>query len=86
MACFSLIRESNRSLPDGFLWKSSEFSSASFLPPASTEKWVHWLLWFSSLKMLLLPGLLTYEQEGSASVLDCQVQEKVGGMKEGQDN
>lgn len=50
-------------MPDGFVCKSSE-SSASFLPSASTEKWIHWLLWFSSQKMLLLRGSLSYEQKG----------------------
>lgn len=36
--------------------------------------------------MLLLPVLLAYKQEGSALATDCQVQERVGGMKERQDN
>ena len=63
MACFSLVGEGSESLPDGFVCKSSE-SGASFIPPASAEKWIHWLLWFSSWKMLLLRGSLSYEQKG----------------------
>ena len=83
MACFSLVEEGSESLPDRFVCKSSE-SSASFLLPASTEKWIHWLLWFSSRKMLLLPGSLSYEQKGLLQRLTAAYRKRLEEGRKGE--